>query len=219
VIAGSDGRDDLLLNVVDGVRILNEDETLFLKNIEGSKADLDQLVKKIKSTGEVTDDLSMLKVEFYPQENVRPKPLSFDGLEGDSSSKWDAIYSRLKNRSITPSELVFQIKEVMEGLDTSHAADCIKDLLTAIPSDLNFITAISDLLYSVDSTRDFIEQAERIRALDMSNHDNLMKLCEAYFRVGETKKSQNLIHRMEQGGVEELKLQGLKTMMTVLNKV
>jgi HAMP domain-containing protein len=218
IIAGSDGRDDLLLDVVDGVRVLNEDETLFLKSIEESKTDLDVLVKKLKSIGEVTDDLSMLKVEFYPQENIRPKPLSFDGLEGELSGRWDAIYSRLRSRSITPSELVFQVKEVMAGMDVSHAADCIKDLLTAIPSDLNFVTAISELLYTVDATKDFIEQAERIRALDMNNHDNLMKLCEAYFRVGETKKSQNLIHRMEQGGVEELKLQGLKTMMAVLNK-
>lgn len=65
IIAGSDGRDDILLSQAkNGHEVMNEDENLFLKIVEEADADLDKIVKKISLYGEITDDLSLLKIEY-----------------------------------------------------------------------------------------------------------------------------------------------------------
>ncbi len=61
---GSDGKDDLNLTPDDNEREINEDETLFLRFIEQGEGDLDDIIQHIKSYGEVTDDLSVMRVGF-----------------------------------------------------------------------------------------------------------------------------------------------------------
>lgn len=73
LIAGSDGRDDLVLGELEGVKLYNEDEWLFLKKVEESKGDLEKLVKLVSSAGEITDDFSLLKVEYYNPEVKKKK--------------------------------------------------------------------------------------------------------------------------------------------------
>lgn len=65
VISGSDGRDDLLLGTDDnGARIINEDEKLFLKKVEEGKGDIHAIKKVLESEGELTDDLSLLRIGY-----------------------------------------------------------------------------------------------------------------------------------------------------------
>ncbi len=72
VILGSDGRDDINLTPNDQIRTINEDETLFLKFVEEGKADIHQITELIKKAGEITDDLSFLRVGF--KEITEDKP-------------------------------------------------------------------------------------------------------------------------------------------------
>ncbi|HRP69635.1 MAG TPA: PP2C family protein-serine/threonine phosphatase, partial [Turneriella sp.] len=72
VIMGSDGRDDLILGIDhEGHRIINEDETLFLKHVEDAKADLPKLVETLKETGDLSDDLSFIRIEYHAPEHRR----------------------------------------------------------------------------------------------------------------------------------------------------
>ncbi|RHX87717.1 SpoIIE family protein phosphatase [Leptospira stimsonii] len=64
LILGSDGRDDIDLTPEETVRTINEDENLFLRNVEKGKGNLEDIEVEIRKYGELTDDLSMLKVEF-----------------------------------------------------------------------------------------------------------------------------------------------------------
>lgn len=65
IIAGSDGRDDISFGISEiGHRIINEDETLFLKHVEQGLGDLDKIQEIIKGTGELTDDISLLSISF-----------------------------------------------------------------------------------------------------------------------------------------------------------
>lgn len=70
VIFGSDGRDDLSLgnDPETGLKIVNEDETLFLKVVERAGGSLKPIVDELKRTGELTDDLSLLKIHYLPNE-------------------------------------------------------------------------------------------------------------------------------------------------------
>lgn len=64
IIAGSDGRDDLWTgSEADGSRIINADETLFLRVVEKTGGDLAQIQRELESIGEITDDLSLIRLE------------------------------------------------------------------------------------------------------------------------------------------------------------
>lgn len=68
LIIGSDGRDDLLLGKDnDGVRIINEDENLFLKHVTRAQGDLTAIHDACADTGEITDDFSLLSLTYTPE--------------------------------------------------------------------------------------------------------------------------------------------------------
>ncbi|MCC5814352.1 MAG: SpoIIE family protein phosphatase, partial [Leptospira sp.] len=75
IILGTDGRDDIILEQNDTSRVMNEDENLFLKIIEESKGDLEESIANIKKYGGLSDDISLLKLKFQPQNKIK-KPKS-----------------------------------------------------------------------------------------------------------------------------------------------
>lgn len=97
---GSDGRDDILLGYDEkGSRILNEDENLFLKHIEKSSGDMEKLVNSIQSSGDLTDDLSILKVlykknDFYPE---KAEFITDENIMNDLSRQIENIYKESIN--------------------------------------------------------------------------------------------------------------------------
>jgi HAMP domain-containing protein len=85
LIMGSDGRDDILLGTdeTSGARIINEDETLFLRNVEEGKGDIYHIAEIIKSSGEITDDLSLLSVHYTGTAPQKPKKEMFKPINLD----------------------------------------------------------------------------------------------------------------------------------------
>ncbi|MBX7059382.1 MAG: SpoIIE family protein phosphatase [Leptospirales bacterium] len=64
-VAGSDGRDDLAIGRnAEGNRIINEDETQFRIIVQEANADLERIYELLSSAGELTDDLSLVRVEY-----------------------------------------------------------------------------------------------------------------------------------------------------------
>lgn len=64
-LCGSDGKDDLILEVEeDGTRTINQDETLFLEIVEKNQADIYKIQQSLTDYGEISDDLSLLKIKF-----------------------------------------------------------------------------------------------------------------------------------------------------------
>lgn len=103
LIAGSDGRDDIDLTPGEPVRTINEDEFLILSHVEQAKADLEKIIEQIKSKGDITDDLSLLKIEFLPagktedsihdEEVVKPVVLidDYDDLPATNSAEYNEL--------------------------------------------------------------------------------------------------------------------------------
>ncbi|MBK8394078.1 MAG: cache domain-containing protein [Leptospiraceae bacterium] len=67
LIAGSDGRDDIILKGTDDV---NDDETLFLKIVEKSNGHIEKMVDEIRNIGVLKDDLSLLAIQFNERKKV-----------------------------------------------------------------------------------------------------------------------------------------------------
>ncbi|MBL8021271.1 MAG: SpoIIE family protein phosphatase [Leptospirales bacterium] len=66
VFVGSDGRDDLNLTPGDVNRVINEDEHLFVRIVEEANGNLDEIVRKLHEKGEITDDISLIKISYKP---------------------------------------------------------------------------------------------------------------------------------------------------------
>lgn len=62
IIAGSDGRDDLRFRDRDGQ--INQNEFLFLEQVARGKSDLASIYGFLEATGELIDDLSLIRVEY-----------------------------------------------------------------------------------------------------------------------------------------------------------
>jgi hypothetical protein len=63
IIAGSDGRDDLHLGGAN-IRIMNENELLFLEIVERAKGDLKEIAAQLEKEGSLTDDLTLLRLAY-----------------------------------------------------------------------------------------------------------------------------------------------------------
>jgi serine phosphatase RsbU (regulator of sigma subunit) len=61
---GSDGKDDIRISDSYGSKFINEDPYLFLGVVEESQGELNEIVGKLRKKGELTDDLSILKISF-----------------------------------------------------------------------------------------------------------------------------------------------------------
>lgn len=64
IIAGSDGRDDLILKSSPDGHEINEDEGQFLKRVQEANGNLAEILNRILATGQLTDDLSLLRIRF-----------------------------------------------------------------------------------------------------------------------------------------------------------
>lgn len=69
IFAGSDGRDDIKISR-GNQSVMNDDDKLFLRQIEKADGNIDQLKKILNESGEVTDDLSVIRIEFKYKSSI-----------------------------------------------------------------------------------------------------------------------------------------------------
>lgn len=61
---GSDGKDDIILNS-NLTRTINQDEFLFPRAVQNKKGNLKDIVKELKTFGDFSDDLSIVKITYH----------------------------------------------------------------------------------------------------------------------------------------------------------
>lgn len=131
LLIGSDGRDDIVLpSENNSLRSINEDETLILRFAERSEANLNRLVQEIETSGEITDDLSFLKIEYIPSktrltfpEVVRTQYLEIKtkSKQGNYTEALDKLLPLIENYShpsffALAGKLQFQLKNWKEAI-------------------------------------------------------------------------------------------------------
>lgn len=83
IILGSDGRDDLEIGFDETKnRVINFDHTSILKQVEETKAEIEDLGKRLQTIGELTDDLSFLSIQFVqiPENRSKMNSQKFEGI-------------------------------------------------------------------------------------------------------------------------------------------
>ncbi|MCK6379923.1 MAG: SpoIIE family protein phosphatase [Leptospiraceae bacterium] len=91
IILGSDGRDDINLTPDENTRTINEDENLFLKFVEEGKGDIPAIIELIKKAGEITDDLSFLKIDFQGNGNEEIAEPTTQTISNEVASSEDSV--------------------------------------------------------------------------------------------------------------------------------
>ncbi len=202
VFCGSDGRDDLLIGTsATGERIINEDETLFLRSVEKGKGDLDAVVREIHGTGEITDDLSLLRIEYNRAEKASlPESLIRDYLEkvktAKKSNKITEAISILEEACKGDKKHPRLMKELFKSYITAKNYDkavrCGISYCSDNPADTASLFALSYAMRMNKSYAKAIDVGERVRLREPAMTNNLINLSECYFAVGEYSRSEKI---------------------------
>lgn len=208
LIMGSDGKDDVVLEHLEGnIRMINEDEQLFLKRVEEAKGDLNQIYDVIKSKYELMDDLSLLSIEYLHteeedsiQENIQASKIikrarkyyakediakAIELLEG-------AKISYPNNQQI-PQDL---IRIYMKLKNYERASILCKEYLSKDESDTSIMIKASYCLKMNNELDEAIEIAERVKLRDPYNTKNLALLADMYTYKQNYERANKLLQKL-----------------------
>ena len=117
LIAGSDGRDDLEISSNIEGRVINHNENLFLGICEAAGGDLNEILERLEQKGTLTDDLSMIRVEY------RAVPLEAPALDdADSRSR---VAMLLRAKKYEDALRLLEAGKPAGAVDLYHRALCL----------------------------------------------------------------------------------------------
>ncbi len=206
-IAGSDGRDDLLLGYDDetGMRIINEDETLFLKAVEEGKGELKNIVTSLKKRGDLTDDLSLLKIAFKPNEKFIEQPDEIPSEFFEYKSKAVSAYERKDYKGAvnyfdkairTYSEQESYNKFIISCMKIEQyerALALSEKAILEYPNDLKIMFKLSLLNKKAKQFEKAIYYGKRYRIYRPDDVLNLINLADSHRLLKQYKKARDII--------------------------
>jgi len=179
VYIGSDGRDDVVLSYgPDRERLMNEDETLFLKCIEEGKGEIHSTIQSILSKGDLSDDLSLIRIEYSPNLEELEK------LREEKRKRFEYLYdlarTALKNRDYAAASVNFSLiaDEYPDNLESYYFAS-----------------------YAFKKKKDFLESlnfAERLYLRNPEHLKNLLNLADLYRITANYDKSSIILQKVEE---------------------
>jgi serine phosphatase RsbU (regulator of sigma subunit) len=197
-ICGSDGRDDIIITNSQGEKILNADENIFLKTVEKSEGDLDKILKFLTQDGELTDDLSLLKI------NLTKNPFPIEILDID-----EVLNSNIENKNLidskkevnnnlpsNPKDLRFLKNNCLHFINLQMHEEAVKlgnEYLDLMPADVYMIYKISESLKILKQYENAIELGERLRLRRKQNINNLINLAECYISIGQYDRGKTIL--------------------------
>jgi tetratricopeptide (TPR) repeat protein len=180
---GSDGRDDVLMGMDEetGQRIINEDETRFLRCIEEVRGDLTDLVDNIIRGGELTDDFTLIRIE-WKKPSIAPPPdfeavvQSADKALADKDMP-QAIQLLRKAAQLYPEpEVVEKLAACLRGRkENQEIIQTYRDALNALPLHETL------LLNTLRESRRIVRELQASRANAKSKEN--VKMIADYIRL------------------------------------
>ncbi len=209
VIAGSDGRDDIVIQNEKGEEYVNEDETLILRLTEKAKGDIHRLAEEIKKTGKLMDDLSLLSIRLsedvaapegdVPDELERSLRTSEDMLaQGNVEEALQAIQPFSSGGKPFPELLYLLGRIYFQSKRYDEAADCFEQLTVLQPDNneaLYLLSYIRGLQGQLESAADY---GECLLLRDREHKLNLLHLSRVYYEMGVLSRADYIIGKLLQ---------------------
>jgi serine phosphatase RsbU (regulator of sigma subunit) len=211
LISGSDGRDDLHIgNGASGERLINDDDSLILNMIELADGELPRLVETIDRIGQITDDLSLLRVSYLEKESGVASDsgaeLSYHG-SGEQAQASDRVRELLNEaRTAAGREDIARAAELLEEAhrcapgefkvlkhlakacvklgDRERAADLTERYIKECPYDTEFFLAGAKIMVRAGRYEPAEDMCERYRLRNPESAKNLRLLSQILNRLG-----------------------------------
>ncbi len=207
ILAGSDGRDDVVLGENEqGHRVINEDESIFLRKVEEGNGDLDQIESAIKKMGELSDDLSLLRMHFkgvgvqVPLRNFLPESEEFMRYfkQGHNylieCKGCDKARENLEKAYKIDQDFPMLLKDLtrvyLRQKEYLLAAQFSDKYIEQRPDDLNFIYLASLTHKKNNNLEKAADLGERIRLRNPFIINNLANLADIYRLLGNIERSE-----------------------------
>lgn len=205
IIAGSDGRDDLVLGTTNtGSRIINEDETEILRRVEDGAGNLKEISKQIKKHGELSDDLSLLRIEYDKDPTYSRVNDILDEVIG-CKLQLVGLDENFVKSVVADKTLQNATKKLMAIIKNEGNCANYKNVLTILdriyewnPVDHDVIYAIS---YYCKLQKNYIRAirfGEKLELLDPLNVRNLINLANLYVITNDIAKGHSVIGRIRE---------------------
>jgi len=167
-IAGSDGRDDILLKSKENSRIINDDENLFINIVNEADGDIKKMYEITEKYGEITDDYSLLSIK----------------------TKKNLIHKNNKKEKNT------QIKELLKNKEFLKCENLLKEYIINFANDNNFIYYYSYVLLKLGKTTQAIQEASRIILRDPNNVIFLIHKAKIHINMNKTELATPIIQQI-----------------------
>ncbi|MBL8019307.1 MAG: SpoIIE family protein phosphatase [Leptospirales bacterium] len=208
VIMGSDGRDDIAIGVDErGNRIISEDTDAFLKIVEEANGDLEDIVGRIKARGEITDDLSLLRVSFAgtpgsfqaPPEDYKSQIEKARATVGPAAlSLFSSAFETWANDA---NGLIEAAKIAAQQKEWKLAVRFLDLALAAEPGNSETLFQLALAMRQAAQTRkdalNAAEVGERLRLRNPEHLGNLILLAELYRLAGNPERARVYLSRAE----------------------
>ena len=204
LISGSDGKDDIVLDWgSDGSdRVINEDETLFLKRIEECQADLEGTYEAIVDKFDLMDDFSLLSISFEGETEQERKNKEIinniihsanDELEKNNSDSVIAILEKSYIDYKDDIHLVnYMLKTYIRFKQFEKGMSVSKEYLLKNEGDTNLLMKAAYCFKMSKDIETAIDLGERVKLRDPRNVRNLLHLADMYVYTKNFKRAQKL---------------------------
>ncbi|EKJ88643.1 stage II sporulation protein E [Leptospira meyeri] len=204
VILGSDGRDDIEFDTQTEFRKINHDEELFLHHVENGGGNLKPIYQSILEMGELTDDLSLMRISFKEHQTLPPRSIrkeSYDLMRKARNQIKENQLDQAKESLIEASRINPENQEIKRALirllvrmkDYKLAAEKCNTYIEEFPGDSDIIYLAS---FTYKQTKEYgkaIDMGERIRLRNPGHLSNLLRLVQLYLLVSNLPKAEKTL--------------------------
>ncbi|MCB1191801.1 MAG: SpoIIE family protein phosphatase [Leptospiraceae bacterium] len=202
IFTGSDGKDDIQIGVdKDDNRIINEDDEEFIKRVEENNGDLENIYHSITKHGELTDDLSLLKLTYLDKqkeinenmENIQSLLTEIHNLL--EQKEYEKAILELENAyKNTNNDKVFRrfIKLLVATKNYSKAIPSLEDYTFIHPENEEAIFAASYCYRKIKEYKKAIDLGERLRLRRVQMLKNMINLIELNILIGDKDRAKKI---------------------------
>lgn len=207
LFGGSDGKDDILVHgACSGEHFLNTDEKIFLEHVRRREGNLSGIVRSIQQTGELTDDLSLFRLEYNPESETQEKTASTqDGLEQITKFKQEIRKGNLIAAQ-TLLESAYELNdrnlEVLQSLvkfritnkEYEQAVKYGEEYLSLKADSNHILLSLSFAYQKLGKINKAIEYSERLILREPQHLKNTTHLAVLYGKKGDFEKAKEFLN-------------------------
>ena len=207
LIAGSDGRDDLLFTDGDGNSILQHDEQVFLRHVEASDGQLGRIVESITAEANLTDDLSLIRIGY--REDHVPAPVAgapessdwfLQAREAFRFERWREAAHTLERAGAVadrePQALRLLAHCYLRMGDYARALGVAEDYVFIRPADTELLYVVSYCASRTGSLEKAADFGERVRLREPHNTRYLLNLARIYHAMGIAVRARDMVDKV-----------------------